>query len=143
MKHVKALLIKFIGSLALLYIILGVMYEMTFGEVLILSAVLGVVAYVIGDMLILPRTNNAVATTADFGLAWILIYWFLNGMTFDVNAFTASLPAALGVSLFELFFHRYLANNILLNEERNPRSRNLQYQTEISEELGKRRSKRK
>ncbi|WP_246333746.1 YndM family protein [Thermoactinomyces mirandus] len=112
MKHVRVLIIKFVASLAFLYIILGLIYGMTFGEVLFLSAVLGVAAYLIGDMLILPRTNNVVATIADFLLAWLIIYWFADGMTVDGNVYRASLIAATGVGLFEIFFHRYLANNI-------------------------------
>lgn len=135
MKHIKALLIKFVVSLALLYIILGLMYEMTFGEVLLLSAVLGLAAYVIGDMLILPRTNNAVATAADFGLAWVIIYWFTDMMTVADNVFTASLIAALGVGLFEIFFHRYVAKNVLPNHE-NHSVTNFRYQTEASDEIG-------
>lgn len=136
MKHLKALLIKFVATFVLLYIILGLMYEMTFGEVFLLSAVLGVAAYLIGDMLILPRTNNAIATIADFGLAWLIIYRFADAMTLDDNVFTASLLATVGVALFELFFHRYLATNTLPNRGNNDAKRNLQYQTEISDELG-------
>ncbi|GAB2559131.1 YndM family protein [Gracilibacillus alcaliphilus] len=135
MKHVKALLIKFIASLVLLYIILGLMYELTFAEVLLLSAILGVAAYLIGDMLILSRTNNIVATIADFGLAWIIIYWFVDRMTFNNNVFTISIIAALVVSLFEIFFHRYLANNTLPSEGENPANRNIKYQTEVAEEF--------
>ncbi len=136
MKHVRALIIKFVATLALLYIILGLIYGMTFGEVLLISAVLGVAAYFIGDRLILPRTNNIVATIADFLLAWMIIYWFAEGLTVDDNAYTASLIAAAGVGLFEIFFHRYLANNILTNYRKNPENRNPQYQTELSGELG-------
>lgn len=66
MKHVKALLIKFIASFVLLYIVLGVMYTMTFGEVFLLSLVLGIVAYLIGDLFILPRTNNLVLYCSGF-----------------------------------------------------------------------------
>ncbi|WP_163971065.1 YndM family protein [Oceanobacillus halotolerans] len=138
MKHIKALLIKFAASLALLYVILGLMYEMTFGEVFILSAVLGIAAYLIGDMFILPRTNNAIATIADFGLALMIIYLFADGMTVADNAFTASLFAALGVGLFELFFHRYLANQVLPDHEdkdNRERTADLQFQTEIADEM--------
>jgi len=137
MKHVKALLIKFVATLALLYIILGLMYDMTFGEIFLISAVLGVAAYIIGDMLILPRTNNVIAAIADFGLAWLIIYQLTDAMTVNDNVFTASLLAAIGVALVEVLFHRYLATNILPNKgNNNGAKRNLQYQTEISDEFG-------
>ncbi len=136
MKHVRALLIKFIASFALLYLILGLMYGMDFGEVLLLSAVLGIAAYIIGDILILPRTNNVLATIADFFIAWLIIFMFVDGMAVTDNTFTATTIAALGVGVFELFFHRYLAKQILPNDDKRPMDRQLQYQTEISEELG-------
>ncbi|MFS0673491.1 YndM family protein [Ornithinibacillus sp. 179-J 7C1 HS] len=137
MKHVKALLIKFVGSLILLYLILGLIYGMDFGEVFLLSLVLGVAAYVIGDLLILPRTNNTIATIADFGLAWAIIYWFTDTMTPADNPIIASLIAAIAVGIFEAFFHSYLANHVLPNEDKGTveKPRNYQYQTEFSEEL--------
>ncbi|WP_186580479.1 YndM family protein [Aquibacillus kalidii] len=135
MKHGKALLIKFVATLALLYIILDLMYAMTFGEVFALTAVLGIVAYLVGDMFVLPRTNNTIATLADFGLAWLIIYLFADGTTIADNPFTISLIGAIGVAAFEMFFHRYLANNTLPDEKQSPATRNLQYQTETSEEL--------
>ncbi|MHA6252647.1 YndM family protein [Oceanobacillus sp. CAU 1775] len=133
-KHVKALLIKFVGSFFLLYIILGLIYGMEFGEVLLLSAVLGVAAYLIGDMIILPKTNNFVATLADFVLAGIIIYVFVGGLTTIDNVFTVTLLATIGVALFEVIFHRYLQNFVLPNEE-SKRKHVLQYQTEMSGEL--------
>ncbi|WP_018933012.1 YndM family protein [Gracilibacillus lacisalsi] len=136
MKHVSALLIKFIASLVLLYLILGLMYGMTFGEVFLLTAVLGLAAYVIGDLLILPRTNNTLATVADFFIAWLIIFMFVDGMAVTDNIFTATTIAALAVGVFEIFFHRYLANQILPDDEKGAMDRQLQYQTEISDELG-------
>ncbi|WP_208588659.1 YndM family protein [Gracilibacillus suaedae] len=136
MKHISALLIKFIASLVLLYLILGLMYGMTFGEVFLLTAVLGVAAYVIGDILILPRTNNTLATVADFFIAWLIIFMFVDGMAVTDNIFTATTIAALAVGVFEIFFHRYLANQILPDNDKEAMGRPLQYQTEISDELG-------
>jgi Protein of unknown function (DUF2512) len=134
MKHVKAMAIKFISSLVLLYIILGLFFDMAFSNVFLITLVLGVAAYLIGDMLILPRTNNTIATLADFGLAFFIIWLMSENLTYGDNQLVMSLIAALGVALFEYMFHRYLANNILPND--NPRQTNtLQYQTEASEEL--------
>ncbi|MGN8646600.1 YndM family protein [Gracilibacillus sp. HCP3S3_G5_1] len=138
MKHVRAFLIKFVATLALLYLILGLMYGMTFAEVLLLTVVLGAAAYLIGDLLILPRTNNALATVADFLIAWMIIFMFVDGMAVTDNAVTASLIAAIGVGVFEIFFHRYLSNQVFPNTDNRPMDRQLQYQTEISDELGER-----
>lgn len=57
-------------------------------------------------------------------------------MTAADNPFTASLIAALGVGVFEVFFHRYLANQVLPDQESNGNgTRNLRYQTEYAEEI--------
>jgi len=137
MKHLKALAIKFISSLVLLYVILGLFYGMEFGNVFLISLVLGIVSYLIGDLLILPRTNNTVATLADFGLALFFIWFMSENFTRGDNLFTVSLLAALAVTLFEYFFHKYVSRNVTKedNQERLNSSTNLRFQTEASEEL--------
>lgn len=136
MKHLKAFLIKFIATFAVLYLILGFGYGMTFREVFMLSAVLGVLAYLIGDLFILPRTNNTVGTIADFLLAWAVIYYFVVRMAPTDNEFTASLIATAGVVIFEIYFHRYVHNHVLPNEvERTGNREHLRYQVETAEEL--------
>lgn len=134
MKHLKAIAIKFVSSLVLLSIILGLFFDMAFSNILLISLVLGVAAYIIGDLLILPRTNNTVATLADFGLAFLVIWLMSENLTYGDNHFSLSLIAALGVALFEYMFHKYLARNILPDRGRQ-QTTTLQYQTEASEEL--------
>ncbi|CAM3823315.1 YndM family protein [Aeromicrobium ponti] len=136
MQHSKALAIKFIASLVLLFVILGLIYGMSFGNVFIITALLGIVSYILGDMLILPRSSNTVATVADFGLAFVLI-WFLSSiLTYGDNLFM-SLVAAAGVALFEYFFHGYLVRNMTeaSTETGIVNQGNLQYNTEASEDL--------
>jgi hypothetical protein len=135
MKHVKALAIKFVSSLVLLSLILGLLYDMSFSNIFLITLVLGVAAYVIGDLLILPRTNNTVATIADFGLAFLIIWLMSRSLTYGDNHFSMSLIAALGVALFEYMFHKYVANNVIPHKGGQQQTRPLQYQTEASEEL--------
>jgi hypothetical protein len=136
MKHVRALAIKFISTLVLLYIILGMFNGVSFGNVFLISLVLSIAAYLIGDMLILPRTNNTVATIADFGLAFVVIWWMSENLTYGADMMGEAFISALGIALFEAMFHRYLAKNILPDHHESRRYQgNLQYQTEASEEL--------
>ncbi|MBT2689567.1 YndM family protein [Bacillus sp. ISL-47] len=137
MQHSKALAIKFIASLVLLYVILGLIYGMSFGNVFIITAILGITSYILGDMLILPRSSNTVATAADFGLAFVLI-WFLSSiLTLGDNLFIMSLVAAAGVAFFEYFFHSYLVKNMTeaSTERLTINQGNLPYNTEASEDL--------
>lgn len=128
--------IKFLGTLALLYIILGLFYGMTFGTVFTISLILGVVSYFVGDLGILPRTSNMVATIADFGLSLAVIWVMISWLTASTTAFTMSLVAAIGVTIFEYLFHNYIANIIKSNQNHgNNPTNTLRYQTEASEEI--------
>ncbi|WP_338452265.1 YndM family protein [Niallia oryzisoli] len=136
MKHVKALAIKFISTFVLLYVILGLFYGMETGNIFLLSLVLAIVSYIIGDILILPRTNNTTATLADFGLALLVIWFMSESFTRGDNLFRVSLLAALGVTIFEYFYHKYVSNNVTKEDNQTlKQSTNLRFQTEASEEL--------
>ncbi|MDI3411882.1 YndM family protein [Bacillus sonorensis] len=115
MKHVRALCVKFIASLVLLYVILTLFFGVPFGDVFVLTLFVGVVSYLVGDLMLLPRTNNITATMGDFGLSLILI-WAILAMQDNppyASLAWAAIISALGVTIFEYFFHRYMAANIL------------------------------
>jgi hypothetical protein len=138
MKHIKPLAIKFISSLVLLSVILGLFFDMSFGNIFLITLVLSVVSYVIGDLFILRRTNNIIATLADLGLAFLVIRFMGDALANGDNGdmFTMSLIAAIGVALFEYAFHKYVANRVLNeNQSRENQKTTLRYQTEASEEL--------
>ncbi len=105
---------------------------MPFGYIFVITSILVVTSYFLGDIFILQRTNNTVATIADFGLAFLVIWLMRNNLTYGANLFIAALIGAAGVALFEFFFHKYLAS--LKRNTRN-QIRNFRYQTEASEEL--------
>lgn len=81
MKHVKAFSIKFVATFVLLFLVLGGVQGITFGDIFSMSLVLGGAAYLLGDLFLLPRTSNTIASLADLGLAFILIYFMSGGMT--------------------------------------------------------------
>lgn len=137
MKHIRAIAIKFIATLVLLYIILDVFNGVAFRNVFLISLVVSVAAYLIGDMFILPRTNNTIATLADFALAFAIIWFMSANLTYGAGMMGEAFASALALGVFELMFHRYLANNILPDQDHGERryQGNLQYQTEASEEL--------
>lgn len=69
MEHGKALAIKGVMTFVILLLILGLMFGMSLGNVLLTTVVLGIISYLVGDLFILPKTNNTVATLSDIGLA--------------------------------------------------------------------------
>ena len=135
MKHMKNLAIKFISILAVLFIILGIFYDMSFGNVLSISVVLTLASYLIGDLLILRRTNNTMATISDFAIAFLVIWLMGENLTYGDSLIMPALIAAAGIALFETFFHKYIARQINEADEQQNSSRNLRYQTEASSEL--------
>jgi Protein of unknown function (DUF2512) len=126
MKHVKALVIKFIMILAVLWIVFTLMFDAGFGDTLLISVILTVAAYLIGDLLILSRAGdrskpdgdytkrNAVATISDailtFLVLWVLGELLLNS---DINVILASLISTVAIGVGEWFFHHYVNNQVI------------------------------
>ena len=135
MKHMKNLAIKFISILAVLFIILGIFYDMSFGNVLSISVVLTLASYLIGDLLILRKTNNTIATISDFAIAFLVIWLMGENLTYGDSLIMPALISAAGIALFETFFHKYVSSQINEANENQNSSRNLRYQTEASSEL--------
>ncbi|MDQ0414318.1 YndM family protein [Mesobacillus stamsii] len=134
MKHVKAIGIKFIVSLVLLYVIFGAMYNMSFNNVFLMSLVLSIGSYVLGDLLVLPKANNTIATAVDFGLAFMFFWIVGESLTYGESLVFPSLIAAAGLAVTEYFFHKYVSRNVLEEGEQDY-SADYRYQTEASEEL--------
>ncbi|MDN4074374.1 YndM family protein [Fictibacillus terranigra] len=133
MRHLRALLIKFIASFAILYIVLGFVDDVSFRDIFTISLVLTVVAYALGDLTILPRTNNTVATVSDFVLAFAVIWSMSETMTYQENTFFNSFIASLGIAIVEYFYHKYVSREVLKNSSDAPNR--MQFQTEASEEI--------
>ena len=110
-KLMTAIGIKFVATLVLLYVILGAIGGLTFGNVLLITIILGMVSYFVGDLLILAKTNNMTATIADLGMAFVLI-WLMAASFIDKGIVGTAIIAAIGVAVFEFFFHEYLLRNV-------------------------------
>ncbi|MFS0560467.1 YndM family protein [Terribacillus sp. 179-K 1B1 HS] len=126
MKHVKALVIKFIMILAVLWIVFTLMFNTEFSDTLLMSVVLTIAAYVIGDLLILSRAGdrskpdgdfkkrNTIATVSDAILTFIVL-WALGEALLnpDDNVVLASLISTVVIGIGEWFFHRYVNNQVI------------------------------
>ena len=111
MKHVIAFASKTALTLALLYIVLDLMYQVTFLNVLFITVILSLITYFAGDCMILPRTSNFTAVAADFGISFIVLWIFLMNIGgFNVSPAAASVISALCISVFEAFFTGICSN---------------------------------
>ncbi|MDF0728083.1 YndM family protein [Cytobacillus sp. S13-E01] len=139
MRHLKALGIKYIVISVVLLSILGIYYNASIAGILMISILVTGVAYVIGDLFILPRFGNLVATFADFGLAfasvWALSLLFIGQADRIV---LASLFAATFIAMSEALFHAYMESKVLKKGDNhltfNSTSFENRFQTEIAEE---------
>ncbi|CUB13111.1 hypothetical protein BN2127_JRS1_04787 [Bacillus cereus] len=120
MKHIVALLIKYTAITAVLLIILGIFQDISIPRVLLISLFLTGAAYLIGDLFVLPKYGNMIATMADFGLSFFGI-WFLASLFTDLDATRniglSSFIAALIIGGIEVFFHIYMQKLVLRNDD--------------------------
>ncbi|RFU60861.1 YndM family protein [Peribacillus glennii] len=139
MRHVIAFFIKFLSTLVVLGIILGLFFNYSIMDVLTISIVLSAVGYMLGDLFLYRRTNNMTATISDFGLAFLVVWFMSLNITFEDDLLTASILAAAGVAIYEYFYHRVVprarGRRRETNENRNQRQTNARYRTEASEDL--------
>lgn len=120
MKHIVALLIKYTAITAVLLIILSIFKGISIPKVLLISLFLTGAAYLIGDLFILPKYGNMIATIADLGLSFFGI-WLLISLFTDLDATrnigVSSFIAALIIGGTEVFFHIYMKRLVLHNDD--------------------------
>ena len=119
MKHFVALLIKYTAITAVLLVILSIFKGISIPRVLLISLFLTGAAYLIGDLFILPKYGNMIATIADLGLSFFGI-WLLTSLFTDLdvtrNIGLSSFIAALIIGGTEIFFHIYMKRLVLRND---------------------------
>lgn len=138
MNHLKALGMKYVLVSVAMLMILSV-FNYRISVILLLSAVVTALAYVIGDLFILPRFGNVIATVVDFALAFVAL-WLFNSYYIDhaSHIILVSFFTALLISAGELFFHAYL--NVSFYGKDSPitsdivRGNYQRYATEFAEE---------
>lgn len=108
-KHVNALVVLFIAVTGLFGITLGWIGGATFSQVLLASAVLTPVAYIIGDLIVLPATNTWVGILVD-----ALAVWAVLRLTVPLIAVGSVMFWSLaGIAVAGYFYHLYLYDNVI------------------------------
>ncbi|PEI80537.1 hypothetical protein CN572_17460 [Bacillus wiedmannii] len=140
MKHIVALLIKYTAITAVLLMVLGIFQGISIPRVLLISLFLTGAAYLIGDLFILPKYGNMIATMADFGLSffgiWLLTSLFTN-LDATRNIGLSSFLATLIIGGMEVFFHIYMKRLVLRNDDELRNQKHIhhdKYAMEMSDE---------
>lgn len=137
MKYITSLLIKFVIMTAILWVILGGVFGVSFADIIITSIVLTGLSFIIGDLYFLPMIGNVGAAMIDFILALAGV-WALGSFLYEepISLGTASLTAAVGVAVGELLVHWYMKTKVTPADVRgNPGYYERDLQTEFSSEI--------
>jgi hypothetical protein len=111
-KHISALVVKFLMTAFILEVALLLLSDLSFGQILFLSLIITIISYLIGDMVLLPATNNAVATIADMILNTIIVYLFNFILNINDITFIAALISGILLGVGEFYFHKIIDRSI-------------------------------
>ena len=106
MRHISALIIKFIMTAVILEIVLNIMTDLTFGQILWLSLITTVLSYAIGDLIMLPLSNNTVASITDALIAFVVLYMANIWLDYTRVGIVDAIISALVLGVGEYFFHK-------------------------------------
>lgn len=108
MKDMTAILYKLIFTVLIVSFFTMVLGAYTFWQSFLLSLLITVSLYIVGDMLVLPTMGNWMATVLDAGTATI-IAWLIPFITAlpDI-AILGALMIGIAIGIAEYFFHQYL-----------------------------------
>jgi hypothetical protein len=135
MKHIIAILIKFVFVAIFTFSILGI-YNVSLSSIFISAVVITIPAYLLGDLVIYRRYGNIAAVIADFGLYFVLLSFIL---LFFIDRTNSSFLAAAFTSFFitavEALYHPFVIDRFFHIRKVTPPMRTNRYSTEFSDEI--------
>ncbi|SDJ89838.1 DUF2512 family protein [Sediminibacillus albus] len=120
MEHGKALGMKALMVLPIMWIIMTLIFDISFWSTTVLGIILIAAAYALGDVMIFPRTSNMIATISDFGLA-LVVLWIGLAVIGAGSTFLPALVTAIAIAAGEWFYHKWLLKNDLAPLRENRR----------------------
>ncbi|MFD1705532.1 DUF2512 family protein [Siminovitchia sediminis] len=105
--HGKAIIIKSLMVLPVVWIILSLFNGVSFWHSTVLGLVLLLLSYFTGDMFILPKMGNASATIGDLILSLIVLWGGLNLFGYS-KALGESILTVVVLCAGEYFYHKWL-----------------------------------
>lgn len=136
MKYVLSFIFKLLFVTAVLWLLLGWVFEIDFGNVLLVSIPVTIISFIL-DIYVLPKIGNTIASIVDFIVVLALV-WFLGALVFEENVSEPSvaLVSALAITICEAFFHRYLRDYVFEKVDDKTSVEPTRYlQTELAEEF--------
>ncbi|MCX7709387.1 MAG: YndM family protein [Clostridia bacterium] len=113
MRHVFALVFKLLVVGIIVGIVLAPRTNIWFSDYAFIVLTVTFVSYLLGDLVILPRTNNTIATIADIGLSLVTIYMFNFIIPGTRIYFWDALLTSVVLAVGEWVFHKLVATTIV------------------------------
>jgi hypothetical protein len=143
MKQVVALGIKFTVIAIAVLSIFSIFENTSITSMLLISLLLVVLSYTLGDLFVLKRFGNTMASLGDFALAFLVLFFY--GIILDIPMWdvgNAAAFTALFIGIGEAFLHFYLINHVFgettfTDKDNRPEERlaTNRLRTETSEEV--------
>lgn len=120
-------------TIAVLWIVLGLFYGISFGNILLIGTILTIVAFV-GDVFLLPKVGNFIAAASDMLLAFFVI-WGLGTWAYGENTsmFAAAFLSSLFIGVGEMFYHRYFRDHIMEAVQEPEKNKGYNYSPRIAQ----------
>jgi len=113
MEHVRALIIKLLMIGVITMLVLSLFRGIRPSDSIAIAIVITLVAYVLGDLLILPGYGNLAASVSD-GIIAFLITWLTPFVATNIPVtFGNALAVGVLVGLGEWFYNKYVAREVL------------------------------
>jgi hypothetical protein len=104
--------------LVLLEILLNLLTPLSVTQILVISAVVTLISYVIGDLLILGVSNNTVSSLCDAVLAFFTIWLFNYAPNYSGITAGDAVICAVVLGVAEILFHKYVAGAVFPDRRR-------------------------
>lgn len=112
MQHVKPIFLKFLIYSILITLVL-LFYGYSIPLLLVLSAILALVTYILGDMVVLPLKGNWIATLVDVATVFLgVLIWTVPTYGFYFSVIGGALFVAFIVGVCEWFIHIYIIGRV-------------------------------
>lgn len=108
MKNITNLIIKFIVLGVILVLLLPQFGRTTWIQTIITAVVLTIIAYVVGDMWVLPKFGNMAAIVVDFAVAALILWLMSRFLPQFIISKTGVWITALVIAIAEVLLHYYL-----------------------------------
>jgi uncharacterized membrane protein YcaP (DUF421 family) len=108
MKNIINFVIKLAFIFLILFLLIPIFGKGTWTQTMVTGVFLALVAYILGDLWILPKFGNLIAVVVDFGLVALVVWLMMKVLPQFTLRTTGIWVIALVLALGEWVFHLYL-----------------------------------